>query len=112
MIAALVLAEMITDEELAYYETYEDYLSCNSCTDCDLSCATCDGSFETHCLTCYPGAYLTDDDEPVCADCDSNCDECSGEATTCTACAVDWILYDGTCVSACPDGTYFDDVTC
>ena len=86
---------------------------------CDVSCATCSGSANTECLTCYANAAkvnglcvckstfyavisspCTTDVCTVCNSCYLGCDVCSSSAATaCTACISGYFLYTDTTTS-------------
>lgn len=96
------------------------------CDSCHNSCATCNGTANTNCLSCSGSNYLayqgtkcvtTCDDgqfssnNNLCALCSSNCKTCDTISTNCTGCgrsAAGIYLYlsSGACLATCPDGYY------
>uniref|UniRef100_A0A224XI33 furin n=1 Tax=Panstrongylus lignarius TaxID=156445 RepID=A0A224XI33_9HEMI len=96
---------------------------------CHESCATCAGSTQDSCLTCAPGhLYMTDlglclqrcpdgyYEDPVtnsCIGCYGNCASCPEHPSICGSCDHHLILYNGSCVTSCPKGTFeTDDYRC
>ena len=87
---------------------------------CDVSCATCSGSANTECLTCYPNAAKVNglceckstfyvevtvscitDICTVCKSCYLGCDTCtSSVSSACTKCISGYFLYTNTATSA------------
>lgn len=110
------------------------WIKTDSAADCDPSCLTCDGSNSSSCLTCPDGSYLFSgecvsecpvgtfplDNNNTClgtpcglqrvltleADCDLSCRTCENSADTCTSCNPGTYLFQSTCSSTCPDGTF------
>lgn len=96
------------------------------CDSCDGSCATCNGTSNTNCLSCSGSNYLayqgtkcvaTCDDgqfassSNLCALCSINCKTCDIIPTNCTSCGrsvagVNLFLSSGACLANCPNGYY------
>ena len=74
------------------------------CNVCGPRCKTCNSNDPNHCLTCFAGAFLSNN---KCASCDPICSNCNGTATSCTACQASE-FFDGSSCQACPD----DCLTC
>jgi proprotein convertase subtilisin/kexin type 5 len=98
------------------------------CISCDGTCATCNGTASTNCLSCPGSTYLKyqgsacvspcDDGQfasnnNLCALCSSNCKTCVTSATNCQTCGsspagITLYLYSAACIAVCPD-TYYAD---
>lgn len=90
------------------------------CLPCHFSCGTCSGTTPTDCLTCASNKVLRSDgtcalgcpsaeykNGGVCAECHDTCAECDGpNANDCTKCYTDRALFQSTCVTTCPAGTF------
>ncbi|KCV70480.1 serine/threonine protein kinase [Fonticula alba] len=92
------------------------------CHACAAGCHTCRSS--TACATCAPGLRLTEagacrapascpdgflnaGDEGDCQPCDDACATCHGPSSAdCITCPADHLLFQGTCLSACPEGSF------
>lgn len=91
------------------------------CVDCDSSCLTCTGPYNTQCIQCFdPTSYLGDagcsSDCPVgqykytekmlCLQCFTGCLACFGpdenQCITCTNSTKNFMINDNICVSECP----------
>lgn len=100
-----------------------------ACLGCEGTCATCNGTAATNCLTCTGTRYLkylgtecvtTCDDGTFkssnnqCAPCSSNCRTCVTSATNCQSCgnSTGFLLYlfSSGCVAVCPD-RYYPEIT-
>ncbi|KAI5651344.1 subtilase family domain-containing protein [Phthorimaea operculella] len=95
------------------------------CWPCHESCETCAGAGQDSCLTCAPAhllvidlavclqqcpdGYYEDPDANACFPCAEHCDTCSEKADMCSSCAHSYVLYNGSCLAACPPGTYQKD---
>ena len=79
------------------------YLSGSVCLSCDLQCTACLSS--AVCYLCKSNATLINS---VCSftSCFSPCLTCSAVQSNCTTCVGSYSLYQFTCVSSCPSGTY------
>ncbi|MBN3301412.1 PCSK5 convertase, partial [Amia calva] len=105
-----------------YYE-----ISASECQECDLTCASCLGPEATQCIKCKEGLALDQEtrmcgvtgdsncppkmflheDRFTCNACHRQCESCVGPADTdCQTCTVPSYLYNGTCVTGCPGGTF------
>eukprot|EP00045_Choanoeca_perplexa_P018407 m.290873 g.290873 ORF g.290873 m.290873 type:complete len:3950 (+) comp17810_c0_seq1:79-11928(+) len=87
-----------------------------SCSNCDASCKTCQGTASSDCLTCKFGYALHNgvcvSDCPIgtyenaqaqCVPCHASCYTCSAAgSSSCTACAGSRYLSQGTCGTNCP----------
>merc|ERR1719272_116213 len=69
------------------------------CKECKI-CAS-DEYLETYCFG--------SNNEAQCGQCAGDCAACTGSSDMCTECNTGFVLSQGKCVSACPDGTYADD---
>ncbi|XP_048828851.1 proprotein convertase subtilisin/kexin type 5 [Brienomyrus brachyistius] len=97
------------------------------CQDCDQTCMSCSGPEATQCTQCKPGLVLDPNtmrcgitggsscpprtflhkDGFSCLACHSSCSSCVGPgASQCETCTVPRYLYNGSCVSDCPAGSY------
>jgi hypothetical protein len=89
------------------------YLSSNTCYNCDASCLTCSAAGSTSCSTCASGKYLNGGS---CLSCDSTCLTCSGSATNCVTCGGSFPLYlpgsPNTCVASCNSNQFDNAGTC
>ena len=105
----------------------------NTCTPCDISCATCSDSANTSCTTCRlgyyqqpslpmlclktcPDGYWSDSSLTNCYKCDSKCASCHGFLNTaCDSCNSGYFLQPSpkntTCGTTCPDGYYGNSFT-
>ncbi|KAL4482057.1 hypothetical protein ABPG73_000581 [Tetrahymena malaccensis] len=104
---------------------------CNSgCTTCDQqgqcqnscsqNCISCNSP--TVCTKCQPLTYLVnqqcqtqcnsnqhaDNVQQICIDCPSFCNKCDLDPTKCQICASNYVLFNETCLTSCPD-TYYKD---
>ncbi|KAL4449624.1 hypothetical protein ABPG74_007447 [Tetrahymena malaccensis] len=100
---------------------------CSSCdqtgkcqNNCPQNCIFCDSP--TVCTRCKPLTYLVnqqcqtqcnsnqyaDDSQQICVPCPNFCDKCSLDPKKCQQCASNFVLYQDTCMSSCPDGSYKD----
>lgn len=116
----------------------------NACSACSSSCQTCTAGTSNDCILCSAGHYtfqggcVAANTNGVCAGtnliADNNkreCDSCGAKCTSCiianfsvastvnqkqcTGCIPGFFLSNGTCVSACPSGTFVspqDNLTC
>ncbi|KAL4482616.1 hypothetical protein ABPG73_021276 [Tetrahymena malaccensis] len=104
------------------------------CTDCDSSCAACNGPTNTNCTQCAlpnyllqstnscvqncPDGFYKNDSLAQCSQCDQSCFKCNGPTSnSCTACTgkicgQGYNLYNNACISNCPIGTYVDNQVC
>ena len=95
------------------------------CSPCDNSCATCNGSSGTNCLSCTGSFLLTPFSScsvecPVenyypllasnlCQKCFSRCLKCKGGLESdCVSCQPEFFLFSGKCDSSCPTTHYKD----
>ena len=101
----------------------------NSCTPCPINCRTCTFVSNTtapRCTECYTPKILNNgiclDDcstletqvqsytinGAACIPCSANCLDCAvvSSNTSCTICGAGYILYQGQCISQCPNGFY------
>ena len=93
------------------------------CGDCDNSCNSCDGPYNTNCLTCLNNNQYLDNGfcadtcpdnkyqyelDKLCLICDVTCSTCSGpQPTDCIKCLNPlWVLNNNLCISQCPDEKY------
>lgn len=103
------------------------YPSAGSCTACDISCSTCNGSSNINCIICaakyysYAGACLASCPSGTAAapssttcGCDSKCLTClSTNYYYCTLCTNSSLfVLSGGCVTSCPNATYLSQGTC
>ena len=96
-----------------------------ACQACDPNCARCSGPSSSQCLSCFPGKILQPDltcfsscpssyfanPIAVCQLCHSDCATCLNEtASSCTSCssAKPKLLYNKTCIAACPLDTFYE----
>ncbi len=82
------------------------YASGGNCYECDSTCATC-SAISTQCLSCF-SAFVLDAQNHVCLHCSYPCDTCEGSVNACATCFPGYDLYESTCVTSCPSGTYLD----
>lgn len=85
----------------------------SGCKSCDSAsqCTSCeDGKYLKDKTTCIPtcgDGYVTDIKNKICVKCTSNCKECKvDDPNYCTACSSTYALFQGTCRTECPDGTF------
>ena len=95
---------------------------CASCAACNSLCKTCSGDTSSHCLSCYVGTYLynnnclnncpdgffNDQSTLICQTCNINCKTCSNTASNCLSCYTSTYLQNNVCVSECLAGYYGD----
>lgn len=95
------------------------------CWPCHESCETCAGAGQDSCLTCAPAHLLVVDlavcfqqcpdgyyeelDANACFPCAEHCYTCSEKADMCSSCVHSYVLFNGSCLAACPPGTYQKD---
>ncbi|KAL4495503.1 hypothetical protein ABPG72_020244 [Tetrahymena utriculariae] len=115
-----------------YYDSGQ--LTCiqckNGCTSCDSNgqcqnncsqnCIFCDSP--TVCTKCKPLTYLVnkqcqtqcnsyeyaDGTQQICIPCPNLCSKCNIDPTKCQQCTTNFVLYQGTCLASCPDGSFRD----
>jgi len=88
--------------------------SIDGCVFCDATCLTCFGAGANECFSCHSGEALKNRntcvascgigqvaDNGICIKCSANCDVCD-DASTCTACASNWVLESGKCFEMTP----------
>ncbi|EAR98211.2 surface protein with EGF domain and furin-like repeat protein, putative (macronuclear) [Tetrahymena thermophila SB210] len=87
---------------------------------CSLNCIFCDSP--TVCTKCKPLTYLVDNqcktqcnsdqyadnNQQICISCPNFCNKCNIDPTKCQQCVSNYVLYQDTCLSSCPDGNYKD----
>lgn len=56
-----------------------------TCKNCDITCAECQGPKKHHCIRCRTGAYLAPNGE--CYECESSCGSCSNTSKNCSTCS-------------------------
>lgn len=93
------------------------------CIDCDSTCLTCSGPYNTQCTSCFdPNNYLSDStcinycpagqysytEEMICLQCYTGCLSCFGpDENQCMTCSgTNSIINDNSCVSQCPSDKY------
>lgn len=89
------------------------------CSDCDLTCDTCNGPTSKECLTCPDGIIVSNGEcssncnigeffgsSNQCQACDQSCLTCQGQASSCTACKDNQLLFNRSCVTSCPPGRF------
>ncbi|XP_042325028.1 extracellular matrix organizing protein FRAS1 [Sceloporus undulatus] len=112
---------------------YQDHTTCKGCHS---SCRECVGPEYLHCTQCMKAEkglqpetnlegipvgiclpqcktqfYL--DYDGVCKECHSSCLSCMAKSPeNCTACAFPQVLYEGQCLSQCPEGLYHQEGQC
>jgi len=76
-----------------------------NCLACDITCASCTGSANNQCLSCYTNSYLSGG---RCYSCDGTCMNCTAPGPFgCSACAVGkYLIPNGACESFCPAPLY------
>lgn len=79
-----------------------------TCSKCDITCSSCNGSTNEDCLSCEAGLLLTNGS---CTGCSSRCLTCSAP-TVCSSCRSGMILDKGQCRSTCPNKTYLVGSQC
>ncbi|XP_041074013.1 proprotein convertase subtilisin/kexin type 5-like [Polyodon spathula] len=105
-----------------YYES-----SANECQECDRTCSSCTGPELTDCTKCKKGLALNPDtmmcgvtgdsncppktflhdNQFTCVACHKQCESCNGpNANDCQTCTLPNYLYNGTCLTVCPAGTF------
>ncbi|NXU54362.1 FRAS1 protein, partial [Turnix velox] len=106
------------------------YQNHNMCKGCHPSCRTCTGPGASHCLRCrviedvlqphqpmegaacglclsHCQAHFYVDSSQVCRGCHSSCASCVGNTSQdCTACPSSHVLFEGRCLSECPEGHF------
>ncbi|EDQ91403.1 uncharacterized protein MONBRDRAFT_2316, partial [Monosiga brevicollis MX1] len=93
--------------------SYGKYSAGGTCTDCDDSCADCDG-LGYRCTDCAAPKVLDvgqcrSEAPPTCVACHASCATCDGPAATdCLTCPESTNFDNGECVSSCDDGDYED----
>ncbi|GBN30546.1 Extracellular matrix protein FRAS1 [Araneus ventricosus] len=93
------------------------------CQECHPTCATCERSGATSCVTCWSGNYLTHlgtceaqchqgyfPSKGFCQVCSPNCHHCIS-ASECLQCKGDLVLQFGECLPLCSDQHYIDGVS-
>ncbi|XP_041915930.1 proprotein convertase subtilisin/kexin type 5 isoform X1 [Alosa sapidissima] len=97
------------------------------CMACDPSCHSCSGPHATSCTTCAEGlrpdahgqcTTLTScpprhyaDQDGECHQCHKYCQQCAGpDRSQCLSCSANHYLLNGSCVDACPVGSFRDQV--
>lgn len=79
------------------------YLNVNTCSDCDASCATCNGGTASNCLTCSSTSTVLVGS--TCQACHTSCKTCTGvNSNQCASCNNGFVLSSGSCISC--------DITC
>ena len=97
-------------------------LSCTLCTTSSTNCQACviSGASKSYllgstCLATCPDPYYNSDNggsgPTVCLLCDLACLSCYGTSTNCSSCAVNYFLYNFSCVNPCPTGFFGYKVT-
>ncbi|XP_074062783.1 proprotein convertase subtilisin/kexin type 5 isoform X2 [Macrotis lagotis] len=82
------------------------------CQECihEKTCKECMTPFLLHdemCIRDCPSGFYEDFDK--CSPCSENCKECNGpDDQDCTICPDSLVLFNGWCLDACPDGTYYE----
>ncbi|XP_024138350.1 proprotein convertase subtilisin/kexin type 5 isoform X1 [Oryzias melastigma] len=105
-----------------YYEA-----TAMECQECHQTCMSCSGPDPNQCIQCEKGLVLDPntllcgvtgdtacpprtylhDDQFTCMGCHQHCYSCEGPGhNECQTCAVPRYLHNGSCVTACPAGTY------
>ncbi|XP_055951488.1 extracellular matrix organizing protein FRAS1-like [Argiope bruennichi] len=115
---SILYGECVVDCPSNYYLN-----SYQICQECHPSCATCERSGATSCVTCWSGSYLTHlgtceaqchqgyfPSKGVCQACSINCHHCVS-ATECLQCKRDLVLQFGECLPLCSDQHYIDGVS-
>lgn len=99
----------------------QTYLSGRTCVSCYQTCLTCSAT-STNCTSCITPYNLhgssciascpnnTFSSNYVCQNCTINCLLCSG-INSCTDCAANYFLINGTCRTVCPSGYYIDSAS-
>ena len=98
-----------------------------NCINCASTCQTCSLSNLYQCYSCYDGFYFNSADSS-CYLCSSQCTTCQGSADFCLTCSdsnlivssgscvavssCTSIIYQGNCLTKCPDITYDSQRTC
>ena len=76
--------------------------SSTTCANCPLSCSSC--SSLSNCAACNSAYYLSG---VQCLSCNPSCLTCNGGlANNCLSCIPGSLLYQGSCVASCPNGSY------
>jgi hypothetical protein len=97
--------------------------NCTACLNYNTKCTTCNATYylfddgvtlnTIRCLLDCPAHYIKNSTAvPMyCQICDISCGNCTTLATNCTSCALNFYLYNFTCLAICPVGTFGDNVT-
>ncbi|XP_035214452.1 furin-like protease 2 [Stegodyphus dumicola] len=92
---------------VGYYSDHKYYI----CRMCDKSCLSCYGPSYNNCLSC-PNGFFYDNLKHQCLPCISSCETCHVSRELCETCKPGLLLYQQTCWSACPVGTYREQNVC